>query len=171
MKRILFFSFLLTLIATIFTAPDANAHEKTFGIRVGYNTRTEAPVAGMFFQYGFSNHFRLSPNLDYYFRHNDVDALSVNCNAHFPIKLNKKGSSAIYPLGGLNYTSWSYHFEGDDLEKFNDVSMRRTRVGLNLGAGYEFYASPTLKLSAEAKATLLKSYSSATISLSIGYIF
>lgn len=169
-RKITTFISFLAILAVVNTEK-VNASEKTFGLRIGYNTRTEAPLAGMFFQYSFGEHFRLSPNLDYYFRHNDVDALSVNCNVHIPFKLLQSGKSALYPLAGLNYSTWSYHFEGEELTTTNDVTMRHTRVGLNLGAGFEYYASPTLKLSVEAKATLLKSYSSGTFTASIGYVF
>ena len=171
MKRnILAIVAILSLCSTYFM-PEAKADEKTFGIRVGYNTRTEAPLSGLFFQYGFSTHFRVSPNLDYYFRHNDVDALSFNCNVHIPFKLSNSGVTAIYPLAGLNYSAWSHHYEGNELKNNNDVTMRQTRVGLNLGGGFEIYASPTLKVSIEAKATLIKAYSSGSFTASIGYIF
>lgn len=148
------------------------AGEKTFGLRAGYNTRNESPLAGLFFQYGFSDHLRLSPNIDYFFRHDETDALSMNCNLQFPFRLSAGGRTAIYPLGGLNYTSWNYHHKTtDEKDDDNDVSTRRNRFGVNLGGGFEVYATPTLKLSLEAKATFIKSYTSGTFSLSIGYIF
>lgn len=150
------------------TAFAASAGEKTVGLRGGYNTRAEAPVAGLFFQYRFSEHFGVSPNVDYYFRHEGTDALSVNINAHAPFRLSGAGKFAVYPLGGVNYTSWNYH---DDNAAHNDASSRVSRLGLNLGGGLEFKASPTLKLSFEAKSTLIKEYSSGTFTLSIGYVF
>lgn len=145
----------------------AIAGEKTVGIRAGYNTRATTAVAGVVFQYTFSNHFRISPNVDYYFRHDGADALSLNVNTHFPFHASA-GRFGFYPLAGLNYTSWNYHF---DDEATNDVSTRVSRLGLNAGAGLEFYATPSLKLSLEAKATFIKQYSSGTFSLSIGYVF
>lgn len=149
-----------------------SANEKVIGVKTGYNTRTESLLAGLFFQYRFSEHFRVSPNIDYFFRHNNTDALSLNCNAHFPVNLSESRKFSFYPLAGINYTSWNYHHDNDnDVRNDNDVSQRRNRFGLNAGAGFEIYATPALKLSAEAKATFIKSYSSGTFSISIGYIF
>lgn len=146
----------------------ANAGEKTVGLRAGYNTRAESAIAGLFFQYRFSPHFGIAPNVDYYFRHNDTDALSINLNTHFPFSLGAQSRAALYPLAGLNYTSWNYHF--DDTVN-DDVTTRVSRLGLNIGGGFEFYATQSLKLSFEAKATFIKQYTSGSFTLSIGYVF
>lgn len=161
--------FATAIAALAFMLPlTVSAGEKTVGLRAGYNTRAEAPAAGIFFQYHFSNHFGIAPNVDYYFRHNGTDALSLNANAHFPFALTPTNRASFYPLAGLNYTSWNYHHD----DKVNDdVTTRVSRLGLNAGAGFEFRATPTLKLSVEAKATFIKQYSSGTFSVSIGYIF
>lgn len=164
----------LALAAAIIfaSAPNASAGEKTIGIRTGYNTRTSSPLAGLFFQYRFTDHFRLSPNIDYLFRHDNTDALSFNCNGHFPINLSDNGKFSFYPLAGINYTSWNHHHNDEESAKSdNDVSTRWNRFGLNAGAGFEIIATPTLKVSAEAKATFIKNYSSGTFTISIGYIF
>lgn len=153
------------------SAVPAYGADKTFGLRAGYNTRNESALAGLFFQYGFSEHFRLSPNVDYIFQHDDVDALSINCNVHMPFKLTQSAKTRIYPLAGLNYTSWNYHHTEQSERENDDVTTRRNRFGLNVGAGFEIRATSSLKISVEAKATLIKSYSSATISAAIGYIF
>lgn len=155
--------------ASALTIPTiTQAGEKTVGIRAGYNTRATTAVAGVVFQYRFSRYFRLSPNVDYYFRHDGADALSLNANAHFPVASGVGGRLVFYPLAGLNYTSWNYHLD-DEIN--DDASTRVSRLGLNGGAGLEFYATPSLKLSLEAKATFIKQYSSGTFSLSIGYVF
>lgn len=159
----------IAITAMIFsTTASTQAGEKTIGLRTGYNTRAHAPIAGLFFQYRFSDHFGIAPNVDYYFRYNNADALSLNVNTHFPISLTQTGKVSFYPLAGLNYTSWNYHH--NQIES-DDVSSRISRLGLNAGAGVEFRATPTLKLSAEAKATLIKQYSSGSFTVSIGYIF
>lgn len=149
-------------------AEKANAGEKTIGLRAGYNTRTEAPIAGLFFQYQLTSHFRLAPNVEYYIRHNNTDGLSINLNTHFPISLGAGSHAAFYPLAGLNFTAWNLHGIKNDSD---DVTTRISRLGLNAGAGFEYYATSSLKLSVEAKATLLKNYTSGTFSLSIGYVF
>ena len=166
LRRIL--PMLLLAIAFVMSGSNSRAGEKTLGVRLGYNTRSEAPLAGLFFQYSLTEHFRLSPNVEYYFKHKGTDALSVNLNAHFPFTLGAGSHAALYPLAGVNFTSWNFHQEASDID---DVTTRASRLGLNLGGGFEYYATKSLKLSLEAKATLIKNYSSGTFSLSIGYVF
>lgn len=148
--------------------PQASASETVVGLRLGYNTRSESPTVGLMFQRRFSEHFRLAPNVDYYFRHHGVDALSIDCNVHIPFRLTPSGRSSIYPLAGANYSSWNNR---GYLEDHNDVNTRKNRLGLNCGLGYEYYASPSLKISVEAKGIFAISTSSATFSASISYVF
>lgn len=156
----------------VLVATTAVARENSMGIRIGYNTRNASPGAGLWFQHEFSSHFRLAPNVDYIFRNDNTDALSINCNSQFPFRFGLYDSFAFYPLAGLNYTSWNYHHnDAPEAEGADDVTSRNNRFGLNAGVGIEYRATPTLKLALEAKGTLVKSYSSATITLSIGYIF
>lgn len=158
-------------------APSLTARENSMGVRAGFNTRNSSPVAGLWFQHEFAPHFRLAPNVDYIFRRNNTDALSINCNAQFPFRFGQSGLFAVYPLGGLNYTSWNYHHDDDPdtsdstYDGKGDVTSRKNRFGINAGAGIEYRATPTLKLALEAKGTFVKSYSSATVAVSIGYIF
>lgn len=157
----------MTIVATT-----ASARENSMGVRLGYNTRNSSPAAGLWFQHEFTRHFRLAPNVDYIFRHDNTDALSFNCNAQFPFRFGQYEAFAVYPLAGLNYTSWNYHHDDNPaVEGVDDVTSRNNRFGFNAGAGLEYRVTPTLKLALEAKGTLVKSYSSATITLSIGYIF
>lgn len=161
--------FIAALVATVIsTFAFTSAAETTVGIRAGYNTRSESPVAGLVFQYSFSEHLRLAPNVDYYFRNRRTDALAVNVDLQLPYAVAKGSPVAVYPLVGLNYTSWNYH---PDQSLTNDVSTRKNRFGMNAGAGIEWRATSTLKLSAEAKYTLVKSFASGTFTASIAYVF
>lgn len=160
-----------TWLTVIFATTQARAGETVLGLRAGYNTRSSAPLAGLVFQYRFSEYLRLSPDIDYYFRHNNTDALSIDCNVHIPFSLTPANRIALYPFAGLNYTSWNYHNSVITTPGYDDVSTRTNRFGINLGGGFEYYATPTLKLSFEAKAALIKSYSSGTFSASIAYVF
>lgn len=162
---------LIAAAALLLMAAPASAGEKAFGIRAGFNTRNSAPMAGLWFQYSFNSHFRLAPNVDYHFRHNHTDALAINCNAQFPFALGSSRLSA-YPLFGLNYTSWNYHRPDAQASDDNDdVTTRLNRFGTNLGAGLELRVTPTMKITLEAKTTLIKSYSSGTFSVGLGYCF
>ncbi|MCM1484270.1 MAG: porin family protein [Muribaculaceae bacterium] len=144
--------------------------EKSVGLRGGYSTTHNSPVAGLFFQYRFTEHFRLSPEIDYYFRHDHTDAYALNVNADIPISLGADSPVNIYPLAGLNFTSWNVHHPGST-DQSDDTSTRTSRMGVNAGAGIEYYATPTLKFALEAKYAYVKHFDGAVITLSIGYVF
>lgn len=151
------------------------AQTNSLGVRVGYNSRNESPVAGLWYQHSFSRHFRLAPNVDYYFRHNSTDALSLNCNVHFPWEVGQSGRVSVYPFAGVNYVSWNNHFDSTVDSESNgssdDVTTRVNRFGFNIGGGVEYRVTPTMKVSLEVKGAFVKNYSSATATVSIGYMF
>lgn len=143
-------------------------HEKTVGLTAGYIGHNNSAVAGIEFSYRFSNHFRLAPQALYAFRHNEEDALIINLNAEVPFDLGEKWE--IYPLAGLNYTSWNFHGNkviNDD----SDVTSRITRFGLNVGGGVAINISTTLRIGAEFQWALVKGYNSANAMAKIAYIF
>lgn len=146
------------------------AAEKAVGIRAGYATRNDCPLAGLSFQYSFSQHFRLAPSADYMFRHHGTDAFAFNINAQFPIALSANDAWRFYPLAGVGYCNWSHHGI-EDAGSNKDVTEHTTRLGLNAGAGIEFMCTPTLKLSLEGKYNLMKSYSGGVFNLGIAYVF
>lgn len=143
----------------------AQRGEKAMGIMGGFNTQNTSGVAGIYFQYRFSKYFRLSPDFQYSFQHNGIKSFAFNGNAHFPLALDTKLN--FYPLVGITYQSWSNNQnknEGERSETFN-------RFGGNVGAGFEYMATPTLKISVEGKYSLIKSYPSAVFTLGLGYLF
>lgn len=152
--------------------PYANAegtpHEKTVGLVAGYVSQNNSAIAGIDFSYRFSRRFRLAPQALYAFRHNKQDALIINVNAQIPFDLGKQWE--IYPLAGINYTSWNFHankIANDDA----DVTSRVNRFGLNVGAGAGVNISSTLRLGIEGQWALVKDYQSANILAKIAYIF
>ncbi|MCC8038936.1 MAG: porin family protein [Bacteroidales bacterium] len=145
--------------------------ETSLGVRGGWNTRNHSPMAGIFFQYQFSEHFRLSPNIDYIFEHHDQDGAAVNINAHFPFIVSQNQKWCLYPLAGLTYSTWSRKHVHDTLDDTNDVTTRDSRIGLNLGGGIELRCTESLKLNFEAKAALVKRYSTGAFNIGIAYIF
>lgn len=148
---------------------NAAAGEKSVGLQAGYTTSHEAPVAGLYFEYSFSKHFRLKPAIDYYFRHDGVDAFAFNIDANVPFSLGLSGKFNIYPLAGLNLTSWN--IKTHNIEDGDDSTTRKNRLGINVGGGIEYYVSPTLKLAAEAKYGWVKHYDGGIFNISIGYVF
>ncbi len=146
--------------------------EKTVGLTAGYNTRNESAVAGLYFQYRINRLLRIAPDLTYIFRHNQTDGLALNVNMHMPLPVISDRID-FYPLVGLNYTSWSLHpktaspaiVEGDD------VTTRKTKFGINIGGGFDIYATQTLRLFIEGKYTGVRHYSTGSVTVGIGYRF
>lgn len=160
---------LISVFAVTATA-QVKQGEKSFGPKIGYASKNESATAGLFFQYAVTSHFRLSPEIGYIFRHNDLDAFTIDLNGQFPFGFTGE-RVAFYPLAGLNYSSWNSHFLTDDIDKIDDVSTRVTRLGLNAGAGFELRCNESMKLTLEAKYCLTKHYNSAMISAGISFIF
>lgn len=159
----------LCLFMTIISL-QVNAGEKNVGLRAGYMTKNEAPIAGLFFKYSFSQRFRLSTTFDYYFRHYNTDAYSVNINGEFPFQIipNKL---KVFPLAGFGITSRNIKYSKRANELSDDSSTRNTGLGVNIGAGLDYYVTSTLKLGLECKYGWVKNYAGEAITLSIGYVF
>lgn len=146
--------------------------EKTVGVTAGYNTRNESAVAGLYFRYNINRLLRIAPDVTYIFRHNQVDGLALNVNLHMPLQVtgDKLG---FYPLVGLNYTSWSMHPKTADpaIVEGDDVTTRKTKLGINIGGGFDIYATSTLRLFIEGKYTGVRHYSTGAVTAGIGYCF
>lgn len=164
-------------VVSLLTAPAAMAGghkgEKTVGITAGYNTFNQNAVAGLFMQYRVNGLLRVAPDVTYIFKHHDTDGLAINLNVHMPLSIVPSGKFNLYPLAGLNYTSWSYHAKGaaPSIIETDDVSQRVSKFGFNIGAGIDLYATDNLKLFVEGKYVGVKHYSSGVISVGIGYRF
>jgi len=149
---------------------DASARrEATFGVETGYASKNESAIAGLFFQYDLTGSIRIAPDAGFVFRHKDLDAFTANLNLHFPFTFPGR-VVGLYPLAGVNYSSWNRHDLDFDTET-DDVSTRVSRFGVNFGAGVELRPTSTLKIKAELKYNLIKSYSGYYVSVGIGYIF
>ncbi len=162
---------LLLLLVTIPASVFAEKGEKTFGVKTGYISRNESILAGIYFQYTFNEHFRIAPDAEIAFRHKDRDAIMIDLDCHFPFAFTDGGKVSLYPLAGINFSSWNRHLPPAISEIDKDVTTRSRYFGLNCGAGIDLKCSPTLKLSFEARYSLVKANSNAQISLGIGYTF
>lgn len=163
---------LIAALALVITCvPVLNAGERTVGLTGGYNTRNESAVAGVFFRYQMSNLFRISPDVTYIFENHDIDGLSININVHMP--LNVIPRVKLYPLAGVNYTSWNIHpVHGTGTPSdTDDVTTRKNKLGVNVGAGLDIKVTSSLRLFIEGKYTGVRHYSTGAITAGIGYAF
>ena len=155
-KFLVLFTILLAATMNIM----AQKGEKTVGILAGYTTENQSGIAGLFFQYRCNSLLRLSPECMFAIKNDNRSAFLFNGNAHFLIKASEKAN--FYPLVGITFHNWKY-YNSDENNKF--------RLGGNIGAGFEIMATSTLKLSVEAKYSLVKDFSSGNFYASIGYVF
>lgn len=172
MKKLI--TLLVALVALMpITAVNAHAQhgEKSVGLRAGFTSRNTTASAGLYFSYRFSEHFRIAPKVDYAFRHHRTDAFSFNFDTEYPVALNAARSVNFYPIAGLNYSTYSTHASLGDIEESHDATVRDNNFGLNLGAGLEYFATPTLRLAFESKCQLIKQYTGAWVTIGIGYRF
>ena len=69
-------------IASLLCAVGTNAAnhkgDTSLGPKVGYISKNKSVMAGLVFQHSFSDHFRLSPEISYAFRANDLDAFIID---------------------------------------------------------------------------------------------
>lgn len=145
--------------------------QKSVGLRAGFTTRNTTATAGLYFSYRFSEHFRLAPKIDYAFPHYQTDAFSFDIDFESPFALSSTGKVNFYPIAGLNYSTFSRHLTDAEMEDSDDTSQRSNEFGLSLGAGLEYFATPSLRLAVEGKGVLIKKYSGGWFNLSIGYVF
>lgn len=162
----------LVIMALAAFAMPAGVHaqrgEKCFGVSTGYTSTNESAIGSLFLQYGLTDNLRISPEVGCVFRHHDLDAFTLDLNLHFPLTISSSRLQ-LYPLAGLNFSSWTLHnLLMDDTD---DVSTRTSNLGANLGAGFQLFASSSLKLKIEAKYTLISHHSTFVCSVGIGYVF
>ena len=163
---------LLTICAATASFNPASADEytgqKSLGLQAGYITYNQSAMAGIEFTYRFNRHLRLAPNVGYAFRHDHTDALLINLNAQVPVILGDKWE--IFPLAGLNYSSWNYHFPATS-GTHDDVGTRVSRFGINVGAGVGMAVTPTLGLGLTADYIFIKEFHGCNILAKIAYRF
>ncbi|MDE6266988.1 MAG: porin family protein [Muribaculaceae bacterium] len=172
LKRIILASIILvTFSSVLLNSSAAVKGEKSVGIQLGYTSYNESAVAGIGFSYTFSSHFRFAPNLQYAFRNNNRDGLLINFDCHIPLKIESGEKVEVYPIAGINYSCWTRYYSDEEKAQSNDVSKRKNRFGLNAGAGVGYNVTGALRLTFEARYSLVKHYDTTTLALGIGYRF
>ncbi len=173
MNRRIFHHITAVLLLALSTIPAiaGSRGEKSVGLRAGFTTRNTTASAGLYFSYRFTEHFRFAPKVDYAFRHHNTDSFSFNFDAEIPISLSPGGRVSFYPIGGLNYSTFSTHTQTINDDISDDSSERSNHFGLNIGAGLEYFATPTLRLAFESKCLLMKQNTGGWFTIAIGYRF
>ncbi len=155
----------LMAIVALPVAAEGVRGEKTLSLETGYADYNHSALAGVEFTYRFGTRFRLAPSVDYVFRHNGLDALTINLNAHIPFAVAEKVE--LYPLAGFCFAGWTARSEVDN----SDVSTRVSRFGFNVGAGIGFRLGSRLRLGLQADYVLIKDFNGVDVMAKIGYAF
>lgn len=162
MKPICKFSaIILATVAGLFMNPvtvSAEKGEKTLGLMGGYASYNNSGIGGLFFQYSFSRHVRISPELGYIFRNQEKSAFVCSVDMHFPFRVAR--GYKLYPLAGITYNRWDNKFEKHDIHG-----------GIDLGGGMDLYFTSSLKLNLQAKYSLMEKTGGCYVQMGIGYIF
>lgn len=145
---------------TLIGSVDLYAHkgEKTLGIAGGYASYNNAAQANLYFQYSFSPHVRIAPELGYIFRNDEKSAFECSIDVHFPFRVAR--GVKLYPLTGITVNSW-------DFKNGN----HKVKAGFDFGGGLDLYMTSSLKLSLQGKYSLMNDTSGAFVQLGVGYVF
>ena len=88
--------------------------------------------------YEIIDNLRGVAEFNYYLKKDNISWWNVEVNAEY---LFKFGALTVYPLAGIDLTGWS--------ADYGFGSTSDSKLGLNLGAGLEYWLSPSLALKAE----------------------
>ena len=93
---------IVCLIAGMATAAAQSQGDKALGLNLNYASETSFGLGGKF-QYNLTNHVRIEPEFNYYFKHDHVSFWDLGVNFHylFPVAADV----AIYPAVGLGYAN------------------------------------------------------------------
>jgi len=121
---------------------------------IGYNDGVSAPGLVLKAEFNLMDNIDVSPSFSYFsgskvsgYKNNLV---AIDVNGHYKIDLSD--DLVVYPLGGLNYSSYENGFRQD-----NDLNIRvndGNALGLNVGGGGQWVFSDSLRAFAEIKYTI-----------------
>lgn len=162
MKKILVF--LVCLCACVATSY-AQKGESALGFNVNYGNDTNVGL-GVKYRYNLSDHIRIEPAFNYYFKHDYVSMWDLNANFHYlcPVAEN----ITVYPLAGLGYANATAHLKdlGEGWENVSDG-----KITVNLGAGADFQVSSSVKLNLELKYQIVDNYNQLVLSAGVIFAF
>lgn len=163
MKKILTTLFFCFTISSIAYSQDQTDLFSLSG-NLSYGSKVESLGIGLRAQYGFAEHLRGSGEYKYYIDRHNLSAWGFNADAHYVFEVAETVS--LYPIGGLNWTRWTY--DPGRSHGFGD-KYSNNRLGLNLGFGGQVHVAENSYIQIEAKEALIKDYSQ--FALTVGFMY
>lgn len=159
MKKLMTLVVMLVIgLTTAFAQPSSG--DKGIGINLNYASETSFGI-GTKFQYNLTNHVRIEPEFNYYFKHDYVSFWDLGVNFHylFPVASDVN----IYPAVGIGYANAKVSDDG--------WSASDGKFNAKFGVGADFMLSPNLKLNIEPKYQLVDGFDQFVISAGLTYMF
>ena len=133
MKKILFVACMMLMSVGAF----AQKGNMTLGLQGNYMIDSPNNFGiGAGVGYELIDNLRGVAEFNYFLKKDYVSYWNVEANVQYLFKLN--GGFTLYPLAGLDFLGWSVENGGSD-----------SKLGLNLGGGFEYAVSPKLALKLE----------------------
>lgn len=147
MKKI----FMTLCIALVTLGASAQKGEQNVGAHVLYGTDAGNIGFGVKYQNSITDAIRLEAVGDYYLKTDGFSMFDVNVNGHYLFPLSDKFT--VYPLVGINYTSWKQENAVSFGEKYKDdnIDIKDTSIGLNIGGGIQYKLTDKIRIGAELK--------------------
>lgn len=167
MKKILF---VLMMAATMLVA-NAESGEWAVGGQVVYGSKAETAGLGPHVKYCLTDAFRASLSGNYYFKHSGVSAFDVNLEANYLFNVGEK--IRLYPLAGVVLGIWhadavNVSYDGVDIGVKGSTD---SKVGANVGGGFEYLLGDHMSLNAEVKYQIISHASQVVFGIGASYRF
>ena len=137
-------------VALITLGASAQKGEQNIGAHVLYGTDASNIGLGVKYQNNITDAIRLEAVGDYYLKTDGFSMFDVNVNGHYLFPLSDKVT--VYPLVGINYTSWKQEalIDNDD-DDDEDWSFKKSGIGINIGGGIQYKLTDKIRIGAELK--------------------
>ena len=157
-------------VALVTLSASAQKGENSIGVHALYGTDAGNIGFGVKYQNSITDAIRLEAVGDYYLKTDGFSMFDVNVNGHYLFPLSDKFT--VYPLVGINYTSWkqeSFISFGEEHSDY-DIDIKDTSIGLNIGGGIQYKLTDKIRIGAELKyQTISGSLSTVIIGAGVTY--
>ena len=161
-------------IAFITLGASAQKGEQNIGAHVLYGTDAGNIGFGVKYQNNITDAIRLEAVGNYYLKTDGFSMFDVNVNGHYLFPLSDKVT--VYPLVGINYTSWkqenSLPFDEEDSDLYDhdlDLDFKDTSIGLNIGGGIQYKLTDKIRIGAELKYQTISGANTAVVGAGVTF--